>query len=69
LNEGALPKQTITIVQKSVSAALETNDFASALFQMKKNIPVQLLIDHIADTKDREKKKEEVILSEYLTGN
>lgn len=69
LNEGALPKQTITIVQKSVSAALETNDFASALFQMKKNIPVQLLIDHIADTKDREKRKEEVILSEYLTGN
>ena len=39
------------------------------LFQMKKNIPVQLLIDHIADTKDREKRKEEVILSEYLTGN
>lgn len=69
LNEGALPKQTITIVQKLVASALETNDFASALFQMKKHIPVQLLIDHIADTKDREKKKEEVILSEYLTGN
>lgn len=69
LNEGALPKQTVTIVQKSVSAALETNNFTAALLQMKKNIPLQLLNDHIADKKDRDKKKEEVILSEYLTGN
>lgn len=68
LEEGALPKQTITTANKLAEEALEKNDLPSALKALMKSIPVNLLSGHIAEVNEQRFTKEEVILSEYLTG-
>lgn len=68
LEQGALPKQTVTTAQKAGDAALQNNDAKAALRALKQSIPPTLLTAHISDNLKVEEGVEEVILSLYING-
>ncbi len=70
LEEGGLPRQTTKTALKEMNSVMK-NDFKplKMLAVLQKNIPVELLEGHLAESSAKTAGPREVILSEYLIGD